>query len=44
MLLATVGIVAQIVRTRRLADVSAAAHLPDGAHAPHLLFSWVKPV
>jgi hypothetical protein len=44
MLIATVGIVAQIVRIRRLADVSATARLPDGVHAPRLLFSLVKPV
>ncbi|MGD9843952.1 MAG: hypothetical protein AB7O60_18310 [Variibacter sp.] len=44
MLLATAGIVAQILRTRRLADVGAASRLPEGVHAPHLLFSLVKPV
>jgi hypothetical protein len=42
MVIATIGIVAQFVRTRRLADVSAALRLPDGAHAPRLLLSWVK--
>jgi hypothetical protein len=40
MLMATIGIAAQIVRARRLADVSPALRLPEGAHAPHLLFSY----
>lgn len=39
MLIATSGIIAQLVRTRRLADVKAAASLPQGAHRPRLLFS-----
>jgi hypothetical protein len=39
MLAATIGIAAQIVRTRRLADVTAALRLPEGTHRPRLLFS-----
>ncbi len=39
MLIATGGIIAQLVRTRRLADVKAALPLPQGAHRPRLLLS-----
>ncbi len=39
MLVATGGIVAQLLRTRRLADVTAALRLPHGAHRPRLLLS-----
>ncbi|HLS82528.1 MAG TPA: hypothetical protein VK025_14105 [Steroidobacter sp.] len=39
MLIATGGIVVQLVRTRRLADVEAALRLPQGARRPRLLFS-----
>lgn len=39
MLIATAGIVAQIVRTRRLADVANTLRLPQGAHRPRLLLS-----
>ena len=39
MLIATGGIIAQLVRTRRLADVKAAVRLPQGAHQPRLLLS-----
>ncbi len=39
MLLGTIGIVAQIVRTRRLADVNAAFRLAAGTRKPRLLFS-----
>jgi hypothetical protein len=39
LLVATVGIVAQLVRTRRLADVKDAARLPQGARPPRLLLS-----
>lgn len=39
MLIATAGIVAQIVRTRRLADVANTLRLPEGAHRPRLLLS-----
>ncbi len=39
MLLATGGIVAQLVRARRLADVKTALRLPQGARRPPLLFS-----
>ncbi len=38
-LVATVGIIAQLVRTRRLANVKAAVRLPEGAHRPRLLLS-----
>jgi hypothetical protein len=34
-----VGIIREIVRTRRLADVESPMRLPDGACAPHLLFA-----
>jgi hypothetical protein len=43
MLAATIGIAAQIVRTRRLADVTAALRLPEGTHRPRLLFSFTAP-
>lgn len=39
MLIATGGITAQLVRTRRLVDVKAGLRLPQGAHRPRLLFS-----
>jgi hypothetical protein len=39
MLAASAGILAQLVRTRRLADVKAAARLPQGAQRPRLLLS-----
>jgi hypothetical protein len=39
MLVATAGIVAELVRARRLADVTSAARFPDGAHRPRLLLS-----
>lgn len=39
MLAASAGILAQLVRTRRLVDVKAAARLPQGAHRPRLLLS-----
>jgi len=39
MLVATVGILAQLVRTRRLADVKAALRLPQGAQQPRLLYA-----
>jgi hypothetical protein len=38
MLVATLGIVVELVRTRRLANVAAASRLPEGARRPHLLF------
>ena len=40
MVIATGGIIVQLVRTRRLADVSAALRLPNGARAPRLLLPW----
>lgn len=39
MLIATSGIIAQLVRTRRLADVKATIRLPQGVQVPHLLHS-----
>jgi hypothetical protein len=39
LLVATVGIVAQLMRTRRLADVKDAVRLPQGAQRPRLLLS-----
>jgi hypothetical protein len=39
MLAASAGVLAQLVRTRRLADVKAAARLPQGAQRPRLLLS-----
>lgn len=34
-----VGIVGEVIRTRRLADVASPLRLPGGARAPHLLFA-----
>jgi len=39
LLVATAGIIAQLVRTRRLADVKAAGRFPQGAQRPRLLRS-----
>lgn len=39
MLIATVGIVQELIRTRQLADVAAPLRLPDGTQAPRLLYS-----
>jgi hypothetical protein len=39
MSLGIVGIVREIIRIRRLADVASALRLPAGAVAPHLLFA-----
>ncbi len=36
---ATVAIVIELIRARRLADVNASVRLPDGAHRPRLLLS-----
>jgi hypothetical protein len=36
---ATVGIIVELIRARRLADVSATVRLPGGARRPRLLFS-----
>jgi hypothetical protein len=43
MLAATGGLIAQFVRTRRLAEVRGDASLPQGAHRPRLLFSLSDP-
>jgi hypothetical protein len=40
MLVATIGITAQLLRARRLADVSPVSRLPQGVHAPRLLVSY----
>jgi hypothetical protein len=37
MTIGLVGIVREVIRTRRLADVESPLRLPDGACAPHLL-------
>jgi hypothetical protein len=39
LLIATIGILAQLVRTRRLADVNADGRFPAGARRPRLLLS-----
>ena len=43
MLIATGGIIAQLVRARRLAEVKAALPLPQGARRPYLLLSLSQP-
>ncbi len=43
MIIATGGIIVQLVRTRWLADVKAALRLPNGVRAPRLLFSRIQP-
>jgi hypothetical protein len=43
MLAATIGIAAQIVRTRLLANVTVALRLPEGTHRPRLLLSFSAP-
>lgn len=42
MLTATAGIIAELVRARRLADVAAERRLPEGAHRPRLLLSLAR--
>lgn len=42
MFIATGGIITQLVRTRRLADVKAALRLPQGVHRPRLLLSLAE--
>ncbi len=39
MMVATLGVVAHLVRTRRLANVNGSLHLPEGARRPRLLLS-----
>jgi hypothetical protein len=39
MLVATGGIIVQLLRTRRLADIATAQRFPEGARRPRLLFS-----
>lgn len=43
MLLATGGIIKQLLRTRRLANVQPTLRLPKGVRPPHLLYCWVQP-
>ena len=42
MLAATCGIIVELVRARRLVDVSPAARFPKGAHRPRLLLSFPR--
>jgi hypothetical protein len=42
MLVATIGIVVQFVRARRLTDVNAERRLPEGAYRPRLLLSLAR--
>jgi hypothetical protein len=42
MLTATAGIILELVRARRLADVAAERRLPEGAYRPRLLLSLVR--
>ncbi|TIO04703.1 MAG: hypothetical protein E5X89_32220 [Mesorhizobium sp.] len=42
MLVATAGIIVQLLRARRLVDVSAEARFPEGAHRPGLLYSFAQ--
>jgi hypothetical protein len=39
MTLGVIGVVREVIRTRRLADVASGRRLPGGAVAPHLLFA-----
>ena len=42
MFVATTGIVTQLLRARRLVDVTESGRFPDGAHRPSLLYSFVQ--
>lgn len=42
MLVATAGIIMQLLRARRLVDVDVGARFPQGAHRPALLYSFVQ--
>jgi hypothetical protein len=42
MLVGTAGIIVQLVRARRLADVDAERRVPEGAYRPHLLLSLAR--
>jgi len=42
MLVGTLGIIVQLVRARRLADVDAERRVPEGAYRPHLLLSLAR--
>jgi hypothetical protein len=41
MTVASLGIVQQLIRTRRLADVTGPLRLPNGSSAPHLLYASI---
>lgn len=41
MTVATLGVVQQLIRTRRLADVTGPLRLPGGSRAPHLLYASI---
>jgi hypothetical protein len=41
MTVATLGIVRQLIRTRRLVDVAVSSRLPSGISAPHLLYASI---
>lgn len=41
MIVAALGIIVELIRTRRLVNVSAALRLPDGTRRPHLLYCLV---
>lgn len=43
MVIATIGIIVQLVRSRTLVDVKAALRSPDGVRKPRLLFSCAQP-
>lgn len=43
MLVGTLGVIAQLVRARRLADVKAERRFPEGACRPHMLLSHARP-
>lgn len=43
MAIASLGIIAELVRTRRLVHVTAALRLPQGTHRPRLLVCFVHP-
>lgn len=43
MLIGTLGIIVQLVRSRQLADVDAERRIPEGAYRPRLLLSLARP-
>ena len=44
MVIATCGIIVQLVRARRLADVKPTLRCPTGVRPPRLLLSWIQHV